>query len=317
MQEKIIKGEAPKEEIIKIFELFDEKGMTDEELAGIVDVTRENMNRVEIDFDCLDTCGTGGDKLNTFNISTVSAIVCAAAGVPVAKHGNRAASSKCGSADVLEKLGVKIELDSKQAKRCLEDTGIVFMFAPLFHPALKFVKDARTEYGKKTYFNILGPMLNPAMAKYQVIGVADITKANLIGKTLLQTGSERAMIVQGDEGLDEISIEKDTQIIDFNKKRNEAENYKINPLQLGLDIYPLAEIKGGESEENARIFLNILKNEATLPQLNAVLLNAAAGLLAFGKVKDFSEGVELAYEIIKSGKALKKLEEFIEVSNKL
>ncbi|MFA6551499.1 MAG: anthranilate phosphoribosyltransferase, partial [Patescibacteria group bacterium] len=152
MQEKIIKGEVPKEEIIKIFELFDVKGITDEELAGIVDVTRENMNRVEIDFDCLDNCGTGGDKLNTFNISTVSAIVCAAAGVPVAKHGNRAASSKCGSADVLEKLGVKIELDSKQAKKCLEDTGIVFMFAPLFHPALKFVKDARTEYGKKTYF---------------------------------------------------------------------------------------------------------------------------------------------------------------------
>jgi len=159
-------------------------------------------------------------------------------------------------------------------------------------------------------------MLNPAGAKYQVIGVADISKADLIGKTLINTGSKKVMIVQGGDGMDEISIEKDTQVADFSQA-DEQKKYLINPLQLGLDIYPLAEIKGGESEENARIFLNILKNEATLPQLNAVLLNAAAGLLTFGKVKDFFQGIELAYEVIKSGKALKKLEEFIEVSSKV
>ena len=316
MQEQIISGQLSKEEIIKIFELFEAKPITNEEMLGVVNATRKNMVKVDVGFDCLDNCGTGGDKLNTFNISTVSSIVCASAGIPIAKHGNRAASSKCGSADVLEELGVKIELDAQQAQKCLEDCGIVFMFAPLFHPALKHVKDARVEYGQKTYFNILGPMLNPAGVKHQLIGVSDTDKVELIGNTLLQAGSKRIIIVHGKEGMDEISIETGTQVFDF-KQKEEVESYEIDPKDFDLDTYPLEEIKGGDRKENANIFLSILKNQASPAQTNAVLLNSAAGMMAFGKVSDMQEGIDLAKEQIESGKALAKLKEFIDVSNKL
>lgn len=315
MQEQIISGQLNKEEIIKIFESFEAKPITNEELLGIVQTTRKNMVKVDVSFDCLDNCGTGGDKLNTFNISTVSSIVCASAGIHMAKHGNRAASSKCGSADVLEELGVKIELDAKRAKKCLEDCGIVFMFAPLFHPALRHVKDARVEYGQKTYFNILGPMLNPAGAKYQLIGVSDTDKVGLIGDTLLRSGSQRVIIVHGKEGMDEISIETGTQIFDF-KQNKEVDQYEIEPKDFDLETYPLENIKGGDKKENTKIFLDILNNRATVAQTNAVLLNSAAAMMAFGKVDSMQEGIELAKEQIESGKALAKLEEFIEISNK-
>lgn len=316
MQEQIISGQLSKEEIVKIFELFEAKPITNEELLGIVNATRKNMVKVDVDFDCLDNCGTGGDKLNTFNISTVSSIVCASAGIPMAKHGNRAASSKCGSADVLEELGVKIELDAQQAKKCLEDCGIVFMFAPLFHPALKHVKDARVEYGQKTYFNILGPMLNPAGVKHQLIGVSDTDKVELIGNTLLETGSQRVVIVCGNEGMDEISIETGTQVFDF-KQGKEVDKYEIEPKDFKLDTYPLEDIKGGDKKENAEIFLNILSDQAHPAQVNAVLLNSAAAMMAFGKVGDIQEGIDLAKEQIESGKASAKLKEFVDVSNKL
>jgi len=324
LQNEIIGGKTSKEKIIKIFQLFDEKGLSEEELSGILAATRDNMIRVNISFDCLDNCGTGGDGFNTLNISTVSSVVCSAAGIPVAKHGNRAASSKCGSADVLEKIGIKIDLNAGQAKTCLEKSGIVFMFAPNFHPALKFVKEARSEYGKKTYFNILGPMLNPAGASHQLIGVADAGKINLIGKALMSAGSKRAIIVRGEEGLDEISVENDTLISDFKSDPElnsasafEFNQYKINPSDFGLNAHKLEEIKGGDALESAKIFLDILKNKASAAQTDAVLLNASAGMLAFGRVKDLKEGIGLAREIIASGKALRKLEEFIKTSNAL
>jgi anthranilate phosphoribosyltransferase len=306
---------------MEIFRLFEKKEMTNEELTGILKATREKMVKVAVSFSCLDNCGTGGDGFNTFNISTVSALVCAAAGIPVAKHGNRAATSKCGSADVLEKLGVKINLNAGQAKNCLLSVGIVFMFAPNFHPALKFVKEARFEYGKKTYFNILGPMLNPAGAAYQLIGLSDASKTSLIGKTLIASGSKRVMIVRGDEGLDEISVENNTLINDFKANDDGAgfslKQFKINPRDFGLNTHPLNEIRGGDPTESAKIFLDILKNEAGAAQIDAVLLNSAAGALTFGRVNSFEEGIELAREMIASGKALKKLKEFIKISNSL
>ncbi|MFA6393837.1 MAG: anthranilate phosphoribosyltransferase [Patescibacteria group bacterium] len=321
LQNEIINGKASKEAIMEIFRLFEKKEMTDEELTGILKATREKMVRVAVSFPCLDNCGTGGDGFNTFNISTVSAVVCAAAGIPVAKHGNRAASSKCGSADVLEKLGVKINLDAGQAKNCFLSAGIVFMFAPNFHPALKFVKEARFEYGKKTYFNILGPMLNPAGAAYQLIGLSDASKTSLIGKTLIASGSKRVMIIRGDEGLDEISVENDTLINDFKTNDDGADfslkQFKINPRDFGLNTHPLNEIRGGDPTESAKIFLDILKNEAGAARIDAVLLNSAAGALTFGRVNSFEEGIELAREMIASGKALRKLKEFIKISNSL
>lgn len=314
MQDEIISGNLNKDEIIKIFELFEQKEMTGEEFAGITQATRENMVKVEIDFDCLDNCGTGGDCLNTFNISTVSAIICASAGIPMAKHGNRAASSKCGSADVLEELGVKIDLNAEQAKKCLTNCGIVFMFAPNFHPALKFAKDARIKYGKRTYFNILGPMLNPAEVKYQLIGVSDKSKIRMMGSVLLQTRSKRVIIIHSDEGMDEISVAKDTRIFDF-KQAREMKQYAINPKDFGFEIYNLEEIKGGDREENAKIFLDILKNRASSAQTATAILNSAAGMIAFGKVDNFQQGIILAKEQIETGKALRRLNEFIEVSN--
>lgn len=315
LQTEIISGKLTKEQIIGIFKLFEVKSITDEELMGIVKATRDHMTKVDISFDCLDNCGTGGDKLNTFNISTVSALVCASAGIPVAKHGNRAASSKCGSADILEALGATIILNSTQVKKCLEETGMVFMFAPLFHPALKHVKEARIEYEKPTYFNIIGPMLNPAGVKYQVIGVAVENKINLMGNSLIKTGSKKIIIVHGHEGMDEISVENNTEIYNF--QQNGMDKYEIDPKKFGLQTYSIKEIEGGDINTNKKIFINILENRACKAQKNAALLNSATGMVCFGKAKDFAEGIELAREQIESGKALKKLKEFIEVTKKL
>ncbi|MBD3238879.1 MAG: anthranilate phosphoribosyltransferase [Candidatus Moranbacteria bacterium] len=313
MQKKIINGKLSKKQIIGIFQKYEKIGITDQELLGIVKATKEKMKKVEVEFDCLDTCGTGGDKLNTFNISTVSAIVSCACGVPVAKHGNRAASSKCGSADVLEALGIKLVLNSSQAKKCLEKVGFVFMFAPIFHPALIHVKEARIEYGKITYFNLLGPMLNPANAKYQVIGVTYPNKIDLMKNVLLKTGSKRIMFVHGKNGMDEISVSGESAIMQISQ--NSWKVWGITPKKMKLKSYPISQIKGGDSKQNAKIVMDILNNQATEAQLNVVLLNTAAGLVVFGKARDFNHGVELAKKIIKSKKALKKLQSIIRISN--
>lgn len=316
MQEKMISGDALEADILGVFEAFENKTMTDQELIGIVNATRDNMIKVDIDFDALDNCGTGGDGLNTFNISTAASFVLAAAGIPVAKHGNRAASSKCGSADVLEVLGANIMLDKDKAKKCLEKTGVAYLFAPLYHPALGHVKEARKKYGKRTYFNTIGPMLNPCGVKYQLIGISDYKKINIVAKTLLETGSKRVIIVHGEEGMDEISISEDTHVFDVIAGKG-VDNYKINPREFGMGIFPIEEIKGGGCEENRKILMDVLNNNASEAQTNAVLLNSAGGMIAFGKVKSFEEGIDLARETIESGMAIRKFEEYIEFSSKL
>ncbi|OGK35486.1 anthranilate phosphoribosyltransferase [Candidatus Roizmanbacteria bacterium RIFCSPLOWO2_01_FULL_38_12] len=316
IQEQIISGKVKTAKIIKIFESFEKAQITFEELSGIVQATRKHMVDFNINFDVLDMCGTGGDGLNTFNISSISALVCAGAGVPVAKHGNRAASSKFGSADLFEALGVNIYLNKEQAVRCLEKCGFVFLFAPQFHPALKHVKEARTLFGKKTYFNIIGPMLNPAHAAFQVIGVSDASNADIIGQSLINTGSKRATIVHGAKGIDEVSVEGETIIHEFSSDKTKRK-YVIRPRDFDLKEYSLSTLKTRSMKENVEICKLILENRAHEPHLNAVLLNAALGMLTFGKAKTMREGIEIARQSISSGKVLHKLHELIAVSNSL
>jgi len=316
LQENIISGRLATEEILEIFNAFEKKSITFEELSGIVLATRNHMICLRTDFDVLDTCGTGGDGLNTFNISTVAAIVCAGAGIPIVKHGNRAATGICGSADLLEAIGVNIHLNVKQSLRCLQKCGMVFLFAPQFHPALKHVSQARKLFGKKTYFNIIGPMLNPANAAFQVIGVSDRSIVDIMGQTLMNNGSKRVTIVFGQNGMDEISTESETSVTEFGHEKL-SKSYLIRPNHFQLKEYPIQKLQTKSIKENAKICLDVLENRARESHMNAVLLNAACGVMTFGKAKTMQEGVEIAHHSIESGKALLKLKKLIEVSNTL
>ncbi len=290
------------------------KGETVDELSGLARVMRAKALRVEFDGPMVDTCGTGGDDLGTFNISTVAAFVVAGAGITVAKHGNRAMSSRCGSADILEKHGVKIDLGPQGVKRCMEEVGIGFMFAPAFHPAMKFAVQPRREIGVRTVFNILGPLTNPARAQAQVLGVAAEPLGEKMILVLQGLGSERAMVVHGEDGLDEISIIARTHIWEL---RNGAiKDYWVSPEELGLEPAPLEALKGGSVEENTAIMVEIL-NGAPGPRREVVLANAAGGIVVGGKARDLREGVELARESIDEGRALDKLNGLAEVSQRL
>ncbi len=318
IQTRILSGEMQTEEIFEVFQSLENKNLSKEALSGFLEASLEVANRFDPESEVLDVCGTGGDGFHTLNISTLTALVCAGAGVPVAKHGNRSASSKCGGADVLEALGVNIDLNPVKAKKCLEKTGIVFLFAPNFHPAFRFVKEARTKYGKKTYFNILGPLLNPAGAKHQLIGITDENLVDLIGETLISRGSKKIWLVKSKEGMDEISISSPTTVWEFTGGVGRGKKqFTIDPEDFGMKKAPIEESVGGDVELNKQIALNVLNNKAKEAQKNVVILNAGAGLTVFGKTKNLEEGVNLAREILESGKAKEKLEEFILESNKL
>src|SRR4030042_1651684 len=262
----------------------------------------------------VDTCGTGGDGSHTFNISTTAAFVAAGAGLKVAKHGNRAMSSQCGSADVLEALGVKIDLNAEQVQRCLQEVGIGFMFAPAFHPAMKYAAGPRREIGIRTVFNILGPLTNPAGARAQVLGVADEALLEKMALVLKSLGCHHALLVHGEDGLDEVTISGKTHFCEL--KGNRIENYTISPEDLGLPSAGSDSLKGGSAQENAELLRNILAG-APGPQRDVVLMNTAAVLLAGDKVETLREGVELAQKTIDSGQALSKLEQLIELSQNL
>jgi len=262
----------------------------------------------------VDTCGTGGDGAHTFNISTAAAFVTAGAGLRVAKHGNRAMSSQCGSADVLEALGVKIDLNAEQVKRCLEEVGIGFMFAPVFHPAMKYAGAPRREIGIRTVFNILGPLTNPAGAKAQVLGVADGLLLEKLASVLQGLGCRHALVVHGEDGLDEITITRNTRVCEL--KDGNIRNYSISPDDFGLPQASLDSLAGGTLEENAASLRRVLTGTPG-PQQDVVLMNAAAALLAGDRVNTLQEGVDLAREVIDSGHALAKLEQLIEFSQSL
>jgi|DewCreStandDraft_5_1066085.scaffolds.fasta_scaffold00136_66 anthranilate phosphoribosyltransferase len=302
---EIMDGQATPAQIASLVTALRMKGETVEEIVGFAQAMRERAVRISPRVDhLLDTCGTGGDRLNTFNISTVTAFVVAGAGIPVAKHGNRSVSSRCGSADLLEALQVPLDADPAAVERCIEEEHIGFLFAPRFHLAMKHALAPRKEIGIRTVFNILGPLTNPAGAQYQILGVADPSLVEVMAACLLELGVRRAMVVHGLDGMDELSICAPTQVAEVDQ--GAIRTYTLDPDGVGLSRSDLAAISGGTLEENARIALSVLQGEQG-PRRDAVVLNAAAGLYVSGHVGDLREGIALACKSIDSGAALDRL----------
>jgi anthranilate phosphoribosyltransferase len=287
------------------------KGETVEEIAGLARTMRGKSLRVRIAEPVVDTCGTGGDGTGTFNISTTAAFVAAACGLKVAKHGNRAMSSQCGSADVLEALGVKIDLNPEQVQRCLETVGIGFMLAPVFHPAMKYAAGPRKEVGIRTVFNILGPLTNPAGAGAQVLGVPEKSLTMKMATVLKMLDCQHALVVHGEDGLDEITNTGKTFIAEL--KNGAIIYYEITPTEFGLQLASPESLKGGSVKDNAELLRGILSGKQG-PQRDIVLMNTAAALIAGDKVTAFGDGIIMAGVAIDSGRALQKVEELIKFS---
>jgi anthranilate phosphoribosyltransferase len=313
---EIMEGNATPPQIASFLTALRMKGETVEEITGAAKAMREkllsSMQRPFLRGPLIDTCGTGGDHANTFNISTTAAFVVAGAGVNVAKHGNRSVSSRCGSADLLEFLGVGLAIPPQKVEECLRKVGIVFLFAPVFHPAMRHASGPRREIGIRTIFNILGPLTNPARAKHQLLGVYEVSLTETMAKVLGRLGSQRAMVVCGYDGLDEVTITGQTRISEL--KMGRVRTYSIKPKDFGIKRGRLEDIKGGSPGDNARITLSILKGEKG-PRRDIVLLNAAAALVVSSQTKNFPQGIAMAQESIDRGKALRKLEELIEFTN--
>ena len=288
------------------------KAETTDEIAGCAAAMRDHAMKMETDLDIFEIVGTGGDNAHSFNISTTSALVCAAGGMKVAKHGNRAASSKCGTADCLEALGVNIDQSPGLCEKLLREVGMCFFFAQKYHTSMKYVGPIRKELGFRTVFNILGPLTNPGSPKRQLLGVYDEYLVEPLAQVLISLGVQRGMVVYGQDKLDEISMSAPTSICEF--KDGWFKAYTICPEDFGFERCSKEDLVGGTPEENAKITLGILKGEKGHKR-NAVLLNAGAALYIDGKADSMKAGVELAAEIIDSGKAAKTLEQFITLSN--
>ncbi len=290
------------------------KGETVEEITGAAKVMREKVAGIKAPENTVDTCGTGGDMSNTFNISTTSALVVAACGLPVAKHGNRSVSSSCGSADVLEALGVKIDLEPAKVEQCLMETGFGFMFAPLFHPAMKYAIGPRKELGIRTMFNILGPLTNPAGAKRQVLGVFSDRLTEPMAQVLGRLGAGHAFVVHGEDGLDEITTTGRTRVSEL--KNGSVDTYVIAPEDINLGTCGKDELTGGNAGDNAKITIDILDGKKG-PKRDIVIMNAAAALVVGDRAGSMSDAALIATEAIDCEAARKKLDQVIEVSNKL
>ena len=301
----ILRGEATPSQIASLITALRMKEERVSEITGFARAMREESVRVRFrGTGLVDTCGTGGDKSNTFNISTTAAFVVAGAGITVAKHGNRSVSSHCGSADVLETLGINIMLGKEGVEECLRKVGIAFLFAPIFHGAMKHALPPRREVGIRTVFNILGPLTNPAGAEAQVLGVYDKSRVKQLAHVLSNLGSKRALVVHGLDGLDEISLGK-TIVAEL--KSRKVFTYILNARDYGFKKCSVDKIAGGSVKQNAKFLRNVLKGQKG-PRRDIVLLNAAGGIMAGGKVKNFKEGISKAAESIDSGKAFEKLE---------
>lgn len=319
---EIMSGEATEAQIAAFITALRMKGETVEEITGAAKVLRQfvtpvkltkgqlvSVDRDDINIDyetILDTCGTGGDSAKTFNISTATAFVVAGCGVFVAKHGNRSVSSVCGSADVVEQLGIKLDITKEQAEKCLSEIGIVFLFAPVWHTAMKYAIGPRRQIGIRTIFNIIGPLANPAYANAQVLGVYSESLVSLIAEVLKNLGVKHGFVVYGKDTLDEISITGETIVAEL--KEGEIKKYTITPEQYGIKRSYLEELKGGDAKQNAQIILNILSGKERGAKRDVVVLNSAFALVASGKAKDVKEGIKLANESIDKGYALAKLE---------
>lgn len=313
VMDEIMSGEASDVQESAYLTALAMKGETIEEITGSAEEMRNHCTRLLHDMDVLEIVGTGGDGANSFNISTTASIVIAAGDVPVAKHGNRAASSKSGAADCLEALGVNIEVAPAKSTELLSRIGICFLFAQKYHTAMRFVGPVRKELGIRTIFNILGPLANPAGATMQVMGVYEEELVEPLARVLANLGVKSAMVVYGMDKLDEISMSADTKVCEV---RNATyTNYTIKPEDFGFARCSKEELVGGTPEENAAITTAILKGEDRGPKREAVVMNAGAGLYVAGKAASLQEGVRMAESLIDSGKAYKKLQDFIQYSN--
>jgi anthranilate phosphoribosyltransferase len=306
----IMRGETTPAQIGSFLTALRLKGESVLEITSFARVMREFAARINprVNGVLVDTCGTGGDRIKTFNISTAAAFVTAGAGIPIAKHGNRSVTSKAGSADVLEAMDVKIDLAPPDVNRCIERIGFGFMFAPVFHGAMKYATPVRREICIRTVFNILGPLTNPANAQAQVLGVYDAGLTEVLANVLIGLGIERAMVVHGLDGLDEISNTGETQISEV--RNGGVSTYKIKPEDLGFKPAKPEDIRGYDKDGNAALMIKLLKGEDG-PRRDVVLMNSAAGVMVGGKASDFNEGLEVARESIDSGKAYEKLQKLI------
>ncbi|VAX35332.1 Anthranilate phosphoribosyltransferase [hydrothermal vent metagenome] len=310
----IMSGDSSKEDIAGFLLALREKGATVDEITGAARIMRKFVVPIKSHHKViLDTCGTGGDKKNTFNISTVTALVVAGAGVVVAKHGNRSVSSKCGSACILEALGVNLDVEEKRISECLDSVGVAFLFAQKLHPAMKNVAPVRKELGVETIFNILGPLTNPAGATHQMVGVYNRDLIEPVAQVLKNLGSKRALVVHGSDGLDEITTTGKTFISEYNGK--EIISYDISPEELGFDLADPQDLEGGDLTVNVQIVVDILDGKPGSKR-DIVILNAAYALYAAEQVKDIEEGVVLAKGSIDSGKAREKLEKLKEFTRR-
>jgi len=315
VMEEIMSGEATPAQFAAFVTALRIKGETVDEIAGLASVMQAKATPVKATPPVVDTCGTGGDGFCSFNISTTAAFIVAGAGLKVAKHGNRAMSSHCGSADVLEALGVKIDLGAEAVAQCLERVGIGFMFAPIFHPAMKYATAPRREIRIRTVFNILGPLTNPARAKFQVIGVPSRKLGERIAFVLHRLGTEHSLVVHGVDGMDEISISRKSLVWDVNQHRV-LPPYEVSPDDFGFMKASMTQIKGGTARQNAKILRGILSGEVGARR-NIVIMNAAAALVAGNQASDLKEGASIAEKTLDSGQALAKLDELIKLSHSL
>ena len=311
---EIMEGQATPAQIGAFMTALRLKGETSEEVTGAARVMRQKATRIDArSSTIIDTCGTGGDGRNTFNISTTAAFVVAAAGLTVAKHGNRAVSSGCGSADVLEALGVNIDAQPEIVEECVQQLGIGFLFAPKLHGAMKYAIGPRREIGIRTIFNMLGPLTNPAGATCQLIGVYDAKLTEMFATVLKNLGTKRAFIVHGADGLDEATITGETRVAEL--REGEVIAYNLDPTDLFGDVVPHADLRGGDAAANARITTDILTGMDRGIRRRIVVLNAALAIVAGGRAESLREGIEVAEACIDEGGARRKLQGLIEMSN--
>ena len=312
--EEIMTGQASAAQIASLLTALRMKGETIDEIVGAAVIMRKHATKIETKHPAvLDTCGTGGDEAQTFNVSTIAAFVVAGAGIPVAKHGNRSVSSRCGSADLLKALGINIEVKEDVVSRCLDEVGIGFLFAPILHKAMQYAIGPRREIGIRTIFNILGPMTNPAGATHQLLGVYDARLTEPIAKALGRLGSRHALVVHGEDGLDEVTTTGDTQVSEL--KDGSVKTFKVSPADFGIKTARPEDLKGGDPDHNAKIAIDILNGKKG-PQYDIVILNAGCAIYASDKAADIGEGVKMAERSIASKAALNKLERLKEATTR-
>jgi anthranilate phosphoribosyltransferase len=311
VMDQVMAGEATTAQIAGLLIALRAKGETVEEMTGFVESMRAHATPLEVPPGTIDTCGTGGDRAGTFNISTAAALVAAGAGIPVAKHGNRAASSRCGSADVLEALGVDITLGAEGVRRCIDAAGMGFCFAPTFHPAMRHAGPARRELGVRTVFNVLGPLANPGRVRRQALGVGAASLAPLMIRVLQHLGHERALVFYGEDGLDELTTTGPSRV--FQLKDETVTQYELDPGDLGFGRSRAEDLRGGTPPENAALLRNVLEGEIGARR-DVVLLNAAAAVLAAGKADEWAQAIAVARESLDSGRAKQVLGRLVETS---